>query len=116
MKLHGIKIILVQGSTEWKNIVTGCRSMFSQTCEKGMYEINILVFTAVRKQFAVYIIEGIPAHMRYLVDVFLSRFRDKAFHLFIKYSKAPCISLLGMCAHELEPQADAQHRLLQRHD
>ena len=50
----------------------------------------------------------VPAHMRYLVFVTC---RNEALHFCVKYAKAIHVSLFGMSAHQLLPDANSQNGL-----
>lgn len=110
MELCGVEVVFVEGSAERYDVVRHRRRELAQRNVEAVDEIDVLVV----KDIAVGgIFDNVPPHVRHFVLVAL---RTKTEHIDGEDAEAVGVALLGVTAHQLLANADAEHRLLERTD
>ena len=110
VELHGVEVVLVQGRAERLYVVRHCRRARMQGHVVAVHEVDVFLAAESGEQGAAGVADGVPPHMGHLVLVVVG---DKTAHLGIEYAQAVGVSFLGVAAHQLHAQTDAQDGLAQ---
>ena len=65
MELSGIKVVFLQHSTEWPNVIASGRGIFADVGAVAMHEVNKGAFRQTFGQWSLQISNIIPANMWY---------------------------------------------------
>ncbi len=82
-----------------------------RTCGRivAVYEIDVRIVGKAVEQERTHVLQAVPTYMRH----FNARRRSETFHVLVENMQTVRIALLRLAAHQLHPDANTQHGLLQ---